>query len=163
GGLLSAADLAEHRGEWAEPMRAPFADAEVLELPPPTQGVAALEALRIAERAGVPADGIDRQHLLIEATKLALADRDAYVSDPAAPPAARGAPLVAGGWAESRAGAIDLAAASDPRPGRASIPGTAYLCAADADGMMVSLIQSNYMGFGSGVTVPGWGINLQNR
>jgi len=163
GGLLSPEDLAGHRGEWTEPLRAPFGDVAVLELPPPTQGVAALEALRIAERAGVPGEGADRQHLLIESAKLALADRDTYVSDPSAPGAVPVEDLTSDPWIEARAAAIDPTAAGDPRPGRAAIPGTAYLCAADAGGMMVSLIQSNYMGFGSGVTVPGWGINLQNR
>jgi gamma-glutamyltranspeptidase/glutathione hydrolase len=163
GGLLSVRDLEEHEGQWAEPLRAPFGGVEVLELPPPTQGVAALEALRIAERAEVPPDGADRQHLLIEAMKLALADRDAFVSDPATPGAVPVEVLASEAWAEVRAAGIDPASARDPRPGRAAIPGTAYLCAADGDGMMVSLIQSNYMGFGSGVTVPGWGINLQNR
>lgn len=161
GGLLSADDLAAHEGRWVEPLRASYRDVTVVEMPPPTQGVAALEAMRIA--AGLDAEpGEARDHVLIEATKQALADRDAYVSDPDAMtlPADR---LLADDWVASRRARIDPARAAEPPPGRPARGGTAYLCAADADGMLVSLIQSNYAGFGSGVTVPGWGINLQNR
>ena len=160
---MAPEDMAEHRGTWIEPLRAAYRDTEVLELPPNTQGVAALEALRILDALGsLPPDGPDRHHLLIEAIKLALADRDDFVTDPAEmriPPET----LASAGWAKERAQRIDPAAASDPVPGRAAAGGTVYLCAADRSGMCVSLIQSNYMGFGSGVTVPGWGINLQNR
>jgi gamma-glutamyltranspeptidase/glutathione hydrolase len=163
GGLMSEEDLMEHRGEWIKPLSVDYRDVEVLELPPNTQGVAALEALRIVEGTGrLPADGADRQHLLIEATKLALADRDAHVTDPGAMrlPVED---LISDGWIRERVRAIDAGNASEPVPGRAAVGGTAYMCAADADGMCVSLIQSNYMGFGSGVSVPDWGINLQNR
>jgi gamma-glutamyltranspeptidase/glutathione hydrolase len=163
GGLMEREDLAEHRGDWFEPLRTRYRAVEVLELPPNTQGVAALEALNIVQELGpLPPDGADREHLLIEAMKLALVDRDEFVTDPAAmriAPDALGDPS----WAAERARLIDPARAGDPPPGRPHLGGTAYLCAADGDGMCVSLIQSNYMGFGSGVTVPGWGINLQNR
>jgi gamma-glutamyltranspeptidase/glutathione hydrolase len=99
---------------------------------------------------------------MIEAVKLSLADRDRHVTDPAAMrvPADQ---LASRAWAIERASAIDPGRAAEPDPVRPAMGGTAYLCAADRDGMLVSLIQSNYMGFGSGVTVPGWGINLQNR
>src|SRR5207245_1028364 len=110
----------------------------------------------------LPEDGPKRHHLLIEAAKLALADRDANVTDPAH---MRITPeeLASDGWARRGAHRIDPKAAGRPPPGAPAGGGTAYLCAADRDGMLVSLIQSNYMGFGSGVTVPSWGINLQNR
>jgi gamma-glutamyltranspeptidase/glutathione hydrolase len=94
--------------------------------------------------------------------KLALSDRDAYVTDPDHMHlAATG--LISPQWIQERRTLIDAGRAGDPVPGRPASGGTVYLCAADADGMLVSLIQSNYVGFGSGVTVPGWGINLQNR
>ncbi len=163
GALMAADDLAAHRGDWVTPLRTTYHGVEVLELPPPTQGVAALEALNIAEELdlGGP-DTVERHHLLLEAIKLALADRDAHVTDPdhmRVDPAA----LASKTLARERHTLIDPARAGDPGPGRPGAGGTIYLCAADADGMCVSLIQSNYVGFGSGVTVPGWGINLQNR
>ncbi len=162
GGLLAAGDLAAHAGEWVAPMSVPFGDLEVVELPPNTQGVTALEALAIVgDPALLPPEGPERQHLLIEAAKLALADRR-HVTDPAhmrVDPATLASPA----WAAARRALIDPARAGRPESGRPATGGTAYLCAADADGMLVSLIQSNYEGFGSGITVPGWGINLHNR
>jgi len=163
GGLMAELDLAQHIGEWMEPLRSAYRGAEVLELPPNTQGVAVLEALNIVEERGdLPPDGPARQHEMIEAMKLALADRDTYISDPAsmAVPAEE---LASRAWAARRASSIDPSRASKPAPGRRAAGGTTYTCAADGAGMCVSLIQSNYMGFGSGMTVPGWGINLQNR
>jgi gamma-glutamyltranspeptidase / glutathione hydrolase len=82
GGLLTSGDLAAYESRWADPLRAPYRDVEVAELQAPTQGVTALEALRILDGIALPTDGADRQHLLIEAIKLALEDRDDYVSDP---------------------------------------------------------------------------------
>src|SRR5579862_7258190 len=84
GGFLTSADIAAHEGAWVEPLRATVRRTEILELPPPTQGIAALEALRIAHGLDLGPDGPDREHLLIESMKLALADRDAYLGDPAA-------------------------------------------------------------------------------
>lgn len=162
GGFMTTADMAAHTGAWVEPLHVPFADVEVYELPPPTQGVTALESLRILDGYDLPADGPDRQHLIMESVKLALADRDAYVTDPDAM-AIDPAELLAEEWVAARRAAID------PRRG-ATLPrqpgpdgGTAYLCASDADGLLVSLIQSNFTATGSGVHVTDWGINLQNR
>jgi gamma-glutamyltranspeptidase/glutathione hydrolase len=163
GGLMAAKDLADHRGDWVAPLRSTYRGVDVLELPPNTQGVAVLEALNIVQQLGpLPSDGPERQHLLVEAIKLALSDRNAHVTDP---DHMRISPeeIASAEWAAERARQIDLGAARHPTGESAASGGTAYLCAADADGMCVSLIQSNYMGFGSGVTVPGWGINLQNR
>lgn len=163
GGLLTAGDLEGYQGAWADSIHAPYRDVEILELPPYTQGVAALEALRIVEAHGaIPSDAVDRQHLLIEAIKLALSDLDAHVTDPAT---MRIDPeqLLSDTWTGDRAGALDMSRAGIPRPGTPLLGGTAYLCAADADGMVVSMIQTNFNEFGSGVTVPGWGINLTNR
>ena len=166
GGTLGAEDLAGHAGRWAEPLRAIFGDAEVAELAPPTQGVTALEALRILDGFDLPVagseGGAERTHLLIEATKQAMADRGAFVGDPAHMPHGADA-LLGDAWVQSRRAAIDSRRASNPRPVAPQPGGTAYLCAADADGMLVSLIQSNFVHFGSGVHVPDWGINLNNR
>ncbi len=162
GGLLTTDDLASHDGQWVEPLVAPYRDVEVAELPPPTQGVTALEALRILDGFPLPADGPDRHHLLIEAMKIALQDRDEHVSDPDAMAVAPQAMLTED-WIVDRRARIDPQHAATARSGAAHVGGTAYLCAADADGMIVSLIQSNFLSFGSGVHVPEWGINLNNR
>jgi len=162
GGLLDRSDLAAHRGEWVEPLEGRYRDLTVAELPPNSQGSAALLALHLLDRAGpLPPDGPERHHRLIEAVATALAERDAHLTDPAhmrLPPAvladpARAERIAAGGDHLGRVGGAARGAGGD----------TAYLCAADASGLCVSLIQSNYNGFGSGVTVPGLGINLHNR
>jgi gamma-glutamyltranspeptidase/glutathione hydrolase len=163
GGLMDELDLAEHHGDWVEPMRATYRDVEVLELPPSTQGVTALEALRIVDRWGpTPPQGPDREHLLLEAMKLSLADQGTYVGDPSSMTLSA-EELISDAWVAQRLASIDPSIAKVPGPGRPDPRGTAYMCAADEDGMLVSLIQSNWMGFGSGVTVPDWGINLHNR
>ena len=150
GGLVTTSDLAEHRGEWVEPLSARYRDVDVLELPPNTQGVAVLEALRILDELGpLPPDGLDRQHRLIEVTKLALADRDAYVTDPEHM-RINPAQLLSASWVRERAASFDPTRAREPVRVRSVDGGTAYLCAADSGGMLVSLIQSNFLGFGSG-------------
>ena len=162
GGFLRAEDLAAHRGEWVEPLEGRYRDITVAELPPNSQGSAALLALHLLDRAGpLPPDGPERQHRLIGAVATALAERDAHLTDPThmrLPAAALADP----------ARARDVAAAPDDGSrvgGAARGPDgdTAYLCAVDGGGLCVSLIQSNYNGFGCGVTVPGLGINLHNR
>ncbi len=165
GGLMTPSDLAEHAGDVVAPLSVRYRGVDVVELPPNTQGVAPLEALAIVEAFapdGLPPNGALRQHILIEAMKLALADRDARVTDPGwmSSPAED---LLEPAWVARRADGIDAGRASGVVPREPARGGTAYLCAADGDGMLVSLIQSNYMGFGSGVTVPGWGINMHNR
>jgi len=161
GGILARDDLSEHAGEWVEPLRARFRDVEVAEMPPPTQGVTALEAMRIVDGLGRHPDGLDRHHVMIEAIKRALADRE-LVTDPdhMRVPASQ---MLGEPWVSERRARIEPDRAGRPLPARALPGGTAYMCTADEGGMMVSLIQSNYAGFGSGVTVPRWGINLQNR
>lgn len=159
GGLLDAADLAVHEGQWVVPLEGRYRDLAVAELPPNSQGSAALLALHLLDQAGpLPSDGPERQHLLIGAVAAALAERDAHLTDPArmrVPP----------GLLADPAHAKAIAAASPPLagPARGGDGDTAYLCAVDGSGLCISLIQSNYGGFGSGVTVPGWGINLHNR
>jgi gamma-glutamyltranspeptidase/glutathione hydrolase len=163
GGLLSVDDLRRHRGAWVAPLSVAYRDAEIMELPPPSQGVGVLEALRIVESCGpLLAGAIDRYHLLIEAVKAAQADLRSWVADPESMQIdARD--LLTDAWIESRRGRIRTDQASQPAVSPASPGGTAYLTAADASGRMVSLIQSNYMDFGSGITAEEWGINLQNR
>ncbi len=165
GGALGEADLGNHAVDWIEPLAVPFAGARVHELPPNGQGIAALMALGMLEALGIggrPVDDPATTHLAIEAVKLALADLKEHVADPdhMRHPAAA---LLERGYLARRAALIDPAAAGDPRHGAPGPGGTVYLAAADADGMMISFIQSNYMGFGSGVVVPGTGISLQNR
>jgi gamma-glutamyltranspeptidase/glutathione hydrolase len=162
GGCMTPADLAAYHGAFVQPLRAHVRDAEILEMPPPTQGVTALEALRIVDGLDLGADGPDRQHLLIEAMKLAFADRFAYLGDPGAmtvPPER----LLDDDWISARRAEIDPDKPRTPVPHREPDGGTIYLCAADRDGMMVSLIQSNFLGAGAGLRVHDWGINLHSR
>jgi gamma-glutamyltranspeptidase/glutathione hydrolase len=163
GGLLTEADLAAHQADWVEPIGINYRDVTVWELPPNTQGIAALMALNLLsgiDLAHYPYDSIERYHWQIEAMKLAFADAHRYVADPRwlelAPEL-----LVSQRYGADRRQLIGETAIPVAQPG---LPqgGTVYLAAADGD-LMVSLIQSNYMGFGSGILVPGTGIALHNR
>jgi gamma-glutamyltranspeptidase / glutathione hydrolase len=164
GGAMLATDLAAHRADWVGTIDAGYRGYTVHEIPPNGQGIVALIALGILEdfeMSSLPADSADSVHLQIEAVKLAIADAQAYVADAdhmTLPPER----LLDKGYLQQRAALIDRKRA---KPASAGIPnaGTVYLTAADAAGVMVSMIQSNYMGFGSGVVVPGTGISLQNR
>lgn len=163
GGHLAAGDLAAHEGRWAAPLRADYRDVTVAELPPPTQGATVLEILRILDGFDLATmDAGVRAHLAVEAVRVGLRDRDDHISDPAAMSIAP-EDLYADAWVGTRRGDIDPTRASVPAPGHPQRGGTAYLCAADRDGLLVSLIQSNFLAFGSGVHVPEWGINLNNR
>jgi len=161
-GLLTADDLAAHSSTWVDPVSARYRGYEIWEMPPNGQGIAALLALNILDGMDVGAFGSEhRLHVAIEAMKLGFADAHAYVADPehvAVPTAG----LLDPAYAASRRALIGEQA-STPTPGDPARGGTVYLCAADADGMMVSLIQSNYMGFGSYVVIPEFGFGLQNR
>jgi len=165
GGPLRHTDLAAHRADWVGTIATPFAGGELHEIPPNGQGLAALLALGIlrhTDLASYAIDSADWLHVQIEAMKLALADAHRYVADAdhlEFPVEA----LLDDGYLASRAAAISMASATDPGHGTPRPGGTVYLTAADQDGMMVSFIQSNYYGFGSGVVVPGTGISLQNR
>jgi gamma-glutamyltranspeptidase/glutathione hydrolase len=165
GGAHALEDFAAHACDWVEPLAIDYRGYRLHEIPPNGQGIAALMALGILRHhdlAALPADGADSLHLQIEAMKLAFADAYRYVSDPATmefDPQA----LLADDYLARRARAIDMARAQQPSPGEPRSGGTVYLTTADANGMMVSYIQSNYMGFGSGIVVPGTGISMQNR
>ncbi len=163
GGLMTGIDLAAHVADWVEPIRTSYRGYEVAEIPPNGQGIAALMALGMMEQFDVAALGPDHPdywHLAIESMKLAFRDVHAQVADPAymnVPVSA----MLDRDFLNSRAKLIDMKRAQDFSPSAELRGGTVYLNAADESGMMVSLIQSNYMGFGSGVVVDG--ISLQNR
>jgi gamma-glutamyltranspeptidase/glutathione hydrolase len=161
GGVMTADDLAAHRGDWVEPISTTYRDVEVATMPPNSQGITALMALNVLSALDWPAD-TPPLHAQIEAVKVAWSERDRCIADPdrgLADPSVLLSPEHAS-WLTSRL-ASDRAHRYVPTnpPGG----GTVYLCAADADGMMVSLIESNYMGFGSGIMGGSTGIMLQNR
>jgi len=163
GSTMTHDDLAAHEVETCTPLTTSYREVEVLELPPPTQGVTALTGLGIVAAAGpFPTDPIDAAHLQIEAVRAALADREEHVADPRSMQVdVEG--LLAPARLDRIAAAIDPQRAGSWPPSRPAPGGTAYLCAADRDGLLVSLIQSNFVGFGSGVVVPGTGIGLHDR
>ena len=165
GGAMTAADFAAHAPEWVTPLQQDYRGHTLHEIPPNGQGIAALMALGILQHFDIGALAVDStasQHLQIEAMKLAFADVYRHVAEPAA---MRITPeqMLDSGYLASRARLIDPNRAQDFGPGLAPSGGTIYLTTADERGMMVSFIQSNYMGFGSGVVVPGYGLSLQNR
>ncbi len=163
GGTLTREDLAAHQPEWVDPISTTYRGFTVWEIPPNTQGIAALMALNILEGFDLPHceyESIERYHWQIEAMKLAFADVHRYVSDPDCM-SVKSRDLLSKAYASDRRLFIRDTASIQPIPG---LPkgGTVYLAAADAD-LTVSFIQSNYMGFGSGILIPGTGIALQNR
>ena len=165
GGALTAADLAAYQPEWVETITRDYRGHTLHEIPPNGQGIAALIALGILEKfdiASLPVDGVASQHLQIEAMKLAFADVYKYVAEPRSMRLTP-AQMLDDNYLSARARLIDPKRAQDFGPGHAPKGGTIYLTAADESGMMVSFIQSNYMGFGSGVVVPKYGVSLQNR
>jgi gamma-glutamyltranspeptidase/glutathione hydrolase len=166
GGALSMDDLAGYQPEWVTPIRKDFAGHTVHQIPPNGQGIAALMALGILDKLDIaryPVDSADSQHLQIEAMKLAFADTYRWVADSRHMTEMTAQHLLDDAYLSERAKLIDVRRATDFPHGTPPRGGTVYLTAADADGMMVSFIQSNYMGFGSGVVVPGVGVSLQNR
>ena len=170
GGAMTVADFAAYRPEWVAPigMSYPARDGgeyTLHEIPPNGQGIAALIALGILKHfdlAAMPVDGVDSQHVQIEAIKLAFADTYRFVADPVGMQVTT-EQLLAPAYLAERAKLIDLQRAQDFGAGNPVRGGTIYLTAADERGMMVSFIQSNYMGFGSGIVVPGYGVSMQNR
>lgn len=166
GSTMTLDDLAGHAVVDVEPLVTTHGDLEVLELPPPTQGVTALQALGVADRLqrdepDHDVDRVQRVHLQVEAVRGALVDRDRYVTDPdrmTVDPAA----LVDPARLDALAAAVDRRRAGDHPPATPTPGGTASLCAADDEGRSVSLICSNFMGFGSGLVAP-FGVALHNR
>jgi gamma-glutamyltranspeptidase / glutathione hydrolase len=166
GGAMTERDLADYQPEWVTPIACDFAGHRVHQIPPNGQGIAALMALGLLEAfdiADLPVDGVESQHLQIEAMKLAFADTYRWVADARAMTQVKPADLLDRAYLAQRSRLIDRARATDFKHGVPPSGGTVYLSTADEGGVMVSLIQSNYMGFGSGVVVPGTGVSLQNR
>jgi gamma-glutamyltranspeptidase/glutathione hydrolase len=167
GGLIEESDLAQHQADWVEPISMNYRDVTLHEIGPNGQGIGALIALGILDNFDIDpedADGPLTQHLKIEAIKLAVADLREYVGDPDTMRNVTAGHMLDKAYLRQRAAAIDperasAASAGSPLNGSSTV----YLTAADRNGMMVSFIQSNYMGFGSGVVVPDTGIALQNR
>jgi gamma-glutamyltranspeptidase/glutathione hydrolase len=165
GGALTLDDLARYEPEWVTPLAQDYRGHTLHEIPPSGQGIAAQIALGILQHfdlASLPVDGSDAQHLQIEAMKLAFADVYRFVAEGSAMQVTP-AQLLDPAYLAERAQLIDPQRAQDFKAGNPVRGGTIYLSAADERGMMVSFIQSNFMGFGSGVVVPEYGISLQNR
>ncbi|OWQ46126.1 gamma-glutamyltransferase [Roseateles noduli] len=165
GGAITAADFAAYAPEWVDTISMDYAGHTLHEIPPNGQGIAALIALGILKQfdiASLPVDGAESHHLQIEAMKLAFADTYRYVSD-ARTMKVQASEMLDPAYLAGRAKLIDRRKAQDFQAGNPVKGGTIYLTAADENGMMVSFIQSNYHGFGSGVVVPGYGLSLQNR
>jgi len=166
GAALDAEDLAAHRNDWCGTISQKIGPVALHEIPPNGQGIAALMALAILGGLRIEAlspDSADAVHLQIEAMKLALADAAAYVADAGHMTAVTPAHLLDPDYLARRGRLIELSRAQDFGCGAPRDGGTVCLAAGDQRGMMVSFIQSNYAGFGSGVVVPGTGISLQNR
>lgn len=166
GGSMTEADLAGYTPEWVKPIEKDYAGYTVHEIPPNGQGISALMALGMLDKldlAAYPIDSVESQHLQIEAMKLAFADTYRWVADAKHMTQVSAADLLSDAYLAERARLIDPRRASHFQHGTPPKGGTILLCAADESGMMVSLIQSNYMGFGSGIVVPGTGVSLQNR
>jgi gamma-glutamyltranspeptidase/glutathione hydrolase len=160
GGALTADDIAAHRGDWVDPISTTYHGTEVATIPPNSQGITALMALNVLSILDWPPEL--RIHAQIEAVKVAWSERDRCVADPdrgLADPSA----LLSEAHARWLGSRLSPDATHRFTPTNPPGGGTVYLCAADADGMMVSLIESNYMGFGSGVMGGSTGIMLQNR
>ncbi len=169
GGFLSYEDLAAHTGEWVEPVSTNYRGYDVWELPPNSQGIAALQILNLLEPYDLKQYGFgsaEHVHLFVEAKKLAFADRARWYADPAfgTLPVSK---LISKPYARQRGKLMSMDRAArevqPATPKELEEGDTIYMTVADADGMMVSLIQSNYRGMGSGMAVPGLGFIFQDR
>jgi gamma-glutamyltranspeptidase / glutathione hydrolase len=166
GGFLSYEDMADHKSEWVDPVSANYRGYDVWQLPPNGQGIAVLQILKIMEGFDVASMGLyspEYVHHFVEAKKLAFEDRARYYADMDFSPVPV-EKLISKEYADERRKLINPdRAARRYVPGIPDQPSTIYLTVADKDGNMVSLIQSNYRGMGSGMTPPGLGFVIQNR
>ena len=165
GGAHTLDDFRSYRPDWVTPISKNYRGYTLHEIPPNGQGISALMALGMLEHfdlASLKVDSVESQHIQIEAMKLAMADLYRYVADPRTMEVTP-EQMLDDAYLASRAKLINPSRATLFPPGNPSSGGTIYLTAADENGMMVSFIQSNYMGFGSGVVVPGTGVSFQNR
>lgn len=167
GGFLTAADLAAHRSDWVQPVSVNYRGYDVWEIPPPGQGIAALQILNVLEGYDLSSWGFGSTayvHAFVEAKKLAFEDRARFYADPAFAKVPT-AGLLSDAYAAKQRARIGEKAAKTFEPGNPALEDGDTIClsTADASGMMVSLIQSNYRGMGSGMTPPGLGFVLQDR
>lgn len=165
GGSMQLSDLKNYQPDWVDLISTHYRGYDMHEIPPSGQGIGALIALGILENLRLedyPVDSVLSQHLQIEAMKLAFADVYQYVADPKSM-RVQPSEMLNPAYLKERAKLIKLDQATHFKFGMPSSGGTVYLTTADSSGMMVSFIQSNYMGFGSGVVVPEFGVSLQNR
>ncbi len=165
GGAMTLEDLAEHQSQWVKPISIQYREVRLHEIPPNGQGLAALIALGILREFDMhryPVDSADSLHLQIEAMKVALAEAYQHIADSNSMQITPDK-LLADDFLKRRAMEIRMDRASRPAAAVTADRGTVYLAAADEMGMMVSFIQSNYLGFGSGIVIPGTGISMQNR
>ena len=165
GGHLTADDLAAHRGQWVTPLRMNYRGATLYEMPPNSQGIAALIAMGLLENLNLSQYDVDSAnsiHLQIEAMRLAFAETYTHIADPDAM-ATSVDELLSTARLAALAKKISITEARFPGVETNRSGGTTYLTAADREGMIVSYIQSSGLGFGSGLVVPGTGIALQNR
>jgi gamma-glutamyltranspeptidase/glutathione hydrolase len=167
GGVMTAQDLADHQSTWDTPISTVYRDVRVWECPPNGQGLAALIALNVLEGfdlAGQDPMSVDRWHTVIEAMRLAFADTSWYVADPAFSDIPLAGLLSKSYAADRRARLRPQQATLDTQHGT-PVAGTdtVYFCVVDEQGNACSFINSNYMGFGTGIVPEGWGISLQNR
>jgi len=165
GGFMRPEDLAEHNSEWVTPLAVKYRDVYLHEIPPNGQGLAALIALGILDQFDLsqyPADSADSLHLQIEAMKIALAEAYRHIADIGAMEV-NPEEFLNTAFGARRAEEISMTQASHPESRMPTDHGTVYLTAADESGMMISFIQSNYLGFGSGIVIPNTGIAMQNR
>lgn len=169
GGFFSKQDFEKHTSEWVTPVSTNYHGWDVWELPPPGQGIAALQLLNVLENfdlKGMGRNSADFWHVMTEAKKIVFADRARYYADPvfSKVPVQQ---LISKSYAKERAKLVDMqhAAVKDVPgdPAALNRAETTYFCTADGNGMMVSMIQSNYTGFGSGYVIPALGFGLQDR
>ncbi|HDZ72808.1 MAG TPA: gamma-glutamyltransferase family protein [Aurantimonas coralicida] len=166
GGAMTEDDLATHASDWCGTIHQRFGEVDLHEIPPNGQGIAALMALGILQHLGIERfepDSVEALHLQIEAMKLAFRDMWTFVADREHMREIEETHLLDQSYLADRAKLVDPDRAQDFKAGAPKHGGTICLSACDENGMMVSFIQSNYSGFGSGVVVPGTGISLQNR
>ena len=166
GAALSVEDMAAHQPDWCGTVSQDFEQISLHEIPPNGQGISACMALGMLAHTNIKDFGPDdpqAMHLMFEAMKLAFRDSAAYVADAAFMNTVSASDLLDPTYLEQRASLIDPVKAQNFESGSPKQGGTVCLSTADASGMMVSFIQSNYAGFGSGVVVPNTGIHLQNR
>lgn len=164
GGYFSVGDFADYNCEWVEPITINYKGYDVYEIPPNGQGITALMALNILKgmELGAEKESLRTYHAMIEAIKLAFVDAKAFVADPRHMKT-KVSDMLSNAYADARRALIRPEAAIYPEAGNPFGGDTVYLCTADGEGNMVSFIQSNYGGFGSGIVVPETGISLQNR